>query len=111
MARIVALSGPSLADGFRLAGIATVSARPGSEVLDDLHRLAAQEDVGLVLVTADLWAALDERTRDRYESLARPIVLTVPAGAPTDTATRRELIADMLRRAIGYRIQLGEARP
>jgi vacuolar-type H+-ATPase subunit F/Vma7 len=110
MARIVAVAGPSLADGFRLAGVAAVTAASGVEVRDRLQELVLEADVGLVLVTEDLWAALDERARDRFESLARPIVLTVPAGAATDLATRRELIADMLRRAIGYRIQLGEAR-
>jgi vacuolar-type H+-ATPase subunit F/Vma7 len=110
MARLVTLTGPALADGFRLSGVATVVARTGPEVLAALRELEADEETGLVLVSADLWAALEERTRDRFESLARPIVLVVPAGAPTDLATRRELVVEMLRRAIGYRIQLEESR-
>ena len=110
MARLVALSAASLADGFRLAGVATTVARPGEETALALRGLVAEGDVGLVLVTADLWASLDERIRDGVERLARPIVLTVPAGAPSEAATRRELVADMLRRAIGYRIQLGGGR-
>ncbi|NJD29874.1 MAG: hypothetical protein FIA92_16475 [Chloroflexi bacterium] len=108
MARLVALIGPALADGFRLSGVATIVVRSGPETVGSLRELAADEEIGLVLVTADLWAALDDRTRDRFEGLARPIVLVIPAGAPTDLATRRELVVEMLRRAIGYRIQLGE---
>lgn len=111
MARLVVLSTPPLADGFRLAGVATTVARPGPGAAAALHGLVAQGDVGLVLVTADLWAALDERTRERVEHLVRPIVLQVPAGAPTDGTSRRELVSEMLRRAIGYRIQIGGGRP
>jgi len=111
VARLVVLSAPSLADGFRLAGVATIMARPGPETLAALRALVAQGDTGLVLVTAELWASLDDRTRDGLERLARPIVLPVPAGAPTDVTTRGELIGEMLRRAIGYRIQLGGGGP
>jgi vacuolar-type H+-ATPase subunit F/Vma7 len=110
MARIAVLSTPSLADGFRLAGVATTIARPGDEALAALRSLLEETDVGLVLVTADLWASLGERTRESVERLARPIVLAVPAGAPSEVTTRRELVADMLRRAIGYRIQIGAGR-
>lgn len=111
MARLVVLSASSLADGFRLAGVATLVARPGGETSAALNGLVAESEVGLVLVTADLWASLDERTRDGVERLARPIVLPVPAGAPSDVASRRDLVADMLRRAIGYRIQIGGTAP
>ncbi len=107
MARLVVVTTAALADGFRLAGSATLAARPGAEAAATLRGVIAEGDVGLVLVGADLWASLDERLRATLERLPRPIVLPIPAGVVTDYATRRQLLGEMLERAIGYRIELG----
>jgi vacuolar-type H+-ATPase subunit F/Vma7 len=110
MARLVVLSSPALADGFRLAGAATVVAHRGPEAARALERLLHDEpDVGLALVTSDLWTSLSERLRMTAERLGRPIVLPIPAGDVTDPATRRQVLNEMLQRAIGYRIELGGA--
>ncbi len=106
MARLVVLSTPSLADGFRLAGCVTLAVRPGHEAASALRGLASEGDLGLLLVTADLWASVDERLRGVLERLPRPVVLPIPAGAVTDGLTRRQLLGEMLQRAIGYRIEL-----
>ncbi len=112
MARLVVVAVPAVADGFRLAGSATIAARPGPEAAAALRGVAAEGDVGLVLVTADLWSSVDERLRATLERSARPIVLPIPAGVATDFTTRRQLLGEMLERAIGYRIELsgGELR-
>ncbi len=110
MARLVVISGPALADGFRLAGAPVVVVRSGGETAEALHRLVADEETGLVLVTADLWAGVDERRRGLLERLARPIVLPIPAGVVADVTTRRQLLGEMLERAIGYRIELAGER-
>lgn len=106
MARLVVLSSPALADGFRLGGPATVEARPGHEAAAALRALAATRDLGVLLVTTDLWLSVDERLRGTLEQLARPVVLPIPAGVVTDVTTRRQLLGEMLERAIGYRIEL-----
>lgn len=95
MARLVVVSDPSVADGFRLAGCATRTATPG-EATAVLRACIAEADVGLVLVTADLWGATDERLRGALERVARPIVLPIPAGVVTDATTRRQLLGEML---------------
>jgi vacuolar-type H+-ATPase subunit F/Vma7 len=105
MARLVVLANPALADGFRLAGCATTQVRQGEAALA-LRGLVSESDVGLVLVTADLWAELDDRLRGSVERLARPIVLPIPAGVVTDATTRRRMLGEMLERAIGYRVEL-----
>lgn len=107
MARLVVLSSPALADGFRLAGAATIVARRGPEAARALERVLREPDVGLALVTSDLWTSLNERLKTTAERLGRPIVLPIPAGAVTDVATRRQVLGEMLQRAIGYRIELG----
>lgn len=111
MARLVVVSNPGLADGFRLAGSATVTARPGPEAAAVVRAVVADRDAGLVLITADLWDTLGERVRGALERSAQPIVLPIPAGVVTDVTTRRQLLGEMLERAIGYRIEIvtGEA--
>lgn len=106
MARLVVIANPGLADGFRLAGATTVLARPGPEAATAVRSVVAEGDVGLVLVTEDLWTALDARSRGALERSAQPIVLPIPAGAVTDVSTRRQLLGEMLERAIGYRIEI-----
>lgn len=106
MLRLVVLSSPALADGFRLAGPATVEARPGPAAVAAARALAGAGDVGVLLVTTDLWSSLDERLRGALERSARPIVLPIPPGVVTDVLTRRQLLGEMLERAIGYRIEL-----
>jgi vacuolar-type H+-ATPase subunit F/Vma7 len=108
MARLIVLSSAALADGFRLAGAATVVAQGGPDAARALERLLHDEpDVGLALVTSDLWSSLGERLRTTAERLGRPIVLPIPAGDVTDPATRRQVLGEMLQRAIGYRIEIG----
>lgn len=108
MARLVVLASAELADGFRLAGVATFTVRPDGAVAS-LQGVVAEPDVGIVLVTADLWAALDERVRDSVERLSRPLVLQVPVGVVAEAVGRRAAIEEMLQRAIGYRTEIAGA--
>lgn len=111
MARLVVLASPGLADGFRLAGAPAFAVGPEDAAIS-LKRVVAEPDVGIVLVTADLWAALDEGTRDGVERLSRPLVLQVPVGELAEAVGRRAVIEEMLQRAIGYRTELaGAAAP
>ncbi|MDH4143098.1 MAG: hypothetical protein OEV61_10845 [Chloroflexota bacterium] len=105
MARLVVIATAAVADGFRLAGCSTRTANP-TEASRILRRVMSEGDVGLVLVTADLWEEIGERLRAAIERSARPIVLPIPAGVVTDASTRRQLLGEMLERAIGYRIEL-----
>jgi vacuolar-type H+-ATPase subunit F/Vma7 len=111
VARLLVVSNPGLADGYRLAGAPTLATHPGPEAATVIRSAVADADVGLLLVTADLWQALDARTRGDLERLARPIVLPIPAGVVTDVSTRRQLLGEMLERAIGYRIELTTGAP
>jgi vacuolar-type H+-ATPase subunit F/Vma7 len=106
VARLVVLTSPGLADGFRLAGCATLVALPGAAASTALREAVVRDDIGVLLVTADLWASVGERLRGNLELLARPVVAPLPAGAVSDGTTRGQLLGEMLRRAIGFRIEL-----
>lgn len=110
MPRLAALSNVALADGFRLAGIPTVTVEP-ARIEDALRSVLEDDDLGLLLVTRDLWDGLTERTRQAIERLPHPIVQAVPAGEISEAGARRALLGEMLERAIGYRIELGGEQP
>jgi vacuolar-type H+-ATPase subunit F/Vma7 len=112
MGRLVVLTTAALADGFRLAGCPTVVSAPGAPCRAALSRLAAEGDVGLLLVTADLWASVGERERTRLEAGVSPVVTPIPAGVATEGEAPGQLLGEMLQRAIGYRIELtGSGQP
>jgi vacuolar-type H+-ATPase subunit F/Vma7 len=96
----------ALADGFRLGGCLTIVATPGAVAAAALRDVAATGDVGLLLVTTDLWTSVEERLRGQLERLARPVVLPIPVGAVGDARARGRLLGEMLQRAVGYRIEL-----
>ncbi len=106
MARVVILSAPGQADGYRLAGCSTVVASPGPEAAASLSHLASTFDVGVLLVSSDLWASIDDRLRSDVEQLARPVVMPIPEGAHIPGAAREQLLGEMFQRAIGFRIQI-----
>jgi vacuolar-type H+-ATPase subunit F/Vma7 len=108
VARLVVLASRELADGFRLAGAPTFAAG-ADDAAAGLWGIVAEPDVGIVFVTADLWAALDERSRDAVERLNRPLVLQVPVGVVAEAVGRRAVIEEMLQRAIGYRTEIAGA--
>lgn len=106
MARVVILSAPGQADGYRLAGCSTVVASPGAEAAASLRHLASTSDVGVLLVSADLWTSLNDRLRSDVEQLALPVVMPIPEGERTPGAAREQLLGEMFQRAIGFRIQI-----
>ena len=111
MARVVILSAPGQADGYRLAGCSTVVASPGAESAAALRHLVGTYDIGVLLVSSDLWATIDDRLRSDVEQLARPVVMPIPEGERTPGAAREQLLGEMFQRAIGFRIQLSRGEP
>jgi vacuolar-type H+-ATPase subunit F/Vma7 len=105
VARLIVLASRDLADGFRLAGAPTLGIG-ADDVTAILAGLVAQPTVGIILVTSDLWAGLEERTRTAIERRGRPLVVPVPVGELVEAGGRRAAIEEMLQRAIGFRMDL-----
>ncbi|HEY9507213.1 MAG TPA: V-type ATP synthase subunit F [Gemmatimonadales bacterium] len=98
---------PAIAPGFRLAGL-----RPevASDPPDGARRLASMlddEDAGVILVQEDFHAALPEVQRRALARRSVPMVVPfpLPRWAPAATAPET-FIAELLRRAVGYRVRL-----
>lgn len=106
MARVVVLSAPGQADGYRLAGCATVVSPPGPEAAATLRHLTGTSDIGVLLVSDELWSSVGERVRADIERLARPVVMPIPEGTHVAGSVRVQLLGEMFQRAIGFRIQI-----
>jgi vacuolar-type H+-ATPase subunit F/Vma7 len=105
-----AVSSPSLAPGFRLAGLLVdeASAAEDAAAIGDRLLLAADRpETGILLVEEALFHAAPEVIRRDLEKRAVPILVPVP-GATFAAAGRgaEDYILDLLRRAIGYRVRL-----
>lgn len=94
---------PAVAAGFALAGVQTLEASSAEEAVERLRELQGRPDVGLVFIEEDLLGA-EARTDGRR---ALPMLVPVPAPRATDHADEAEAyVAEILRRAIGYRVRL-----
>ena len=105
MSRLVVLADSETALGFQLAGAQVIRADDPERAQTELNALMADASVGLVAVSAALMERMDDATRRRVETSYAPIVVALPTGGPvTGVATRREVLAAMIRRAIGFHI-------
>ncbi len=105
MSRLVVIADPEAALGFQLAGVEVIHADDFDSGRAHLLELLEDVNVGLVAVSAPLFEQLDEATRRRVETSYKPVVVSLPAGgAVMGFATRREYLAALIRRAIGFHI-------
>jgi len=111
MAKLAVITEPALAPGFRLAGVEVHTAYSAAEAEQLLRVLIDEGEAGVIAVHAPYLATLDERTRRRLEARATPVVVGLPTGlAVTAEEPRSRHLAELIRRAIGFRITFrGEA--
>ncbi len=105
MSRLVVIADPETALGFELAGVEVIRADDLESGRARLMELLNETNVGLVAVSAALLDKLDEATRRRVEASYKPVVVSLPTGgAALGLGRRREYLAAMIRRAIGFHI-------
>jgi vacuolar-type H+-ATPase subunit F/Vma7 len=108
MSRLLVMTSPELAVGYRLAGVATVEVASAAEAETRLEELLLQED-GVIAVHAPYFYALARPLRQRLDALRAPLVVPLPAGTANDQAQdRRQRLLQMLRQAVGYELTFGE---
>jgi len=113
MARLVVLAESELALGFQLAGVEVVRVDDLDSARERLQELLNDASVGLVAASAALLEQLDDALRRRAEASSQPVVVRLPSGGPAPgLPSRREYLAAMIRRAIGFQITFpGEGEP
>lgn len=106
--RVRVLCRPAIAAGFRLAGLRPETAFDPAEGARRLGAMLDQEDAGVILTQEDFHAALPEAERRALSRRPLPIVVPFPLPRWAPAAEPPEaFIAELLRRAVGYRVRLG----
>ncbi len=113
MARLVVLTDSESALGFALAGVEVFAVDDDETARARLIELLGDPGVGLIGLAEGFASRLDSGLRHRIDTSYRPVVVTLPAGGPVaGFATRREYLAALVRRAVGFHITFpGEEAP
>jgi vacuolar-type H+-ATPase subunit F/Vma7 len=104
MSRLVVLTRPELAAGYRLAGVSVIEIASPAQAAARLVELLDHED-GVIALHAPDFHSLDSPLRRRLDALHAPLVVPLPAGTtPEEAEDRRERLLKLLRQAVGYEI-------
>lgn len=103
--RLVVLTTPAAAAGYRLAGVTVLVAEDadaGSMALERL--LDAGQEGGVVAVHRAFLEAAGPALRGRADAGTTPLVVELPSRARGDAGDRRTRLQALLARAVGYEI-------
>lgn len=107
MYRLVVLTDPEHADGFRLAGCSVVVADGLEDARRSLAALVDDEASGIIAVNEAMMAGIDERLQQKIDSIYRPIVVSLPIKETLHVGEdHRAYLSRLIRRAIGFDITL-----
>lgn len=107
MYRLVVLTDPDNADGFRLAGVDVEVAESGDDARRKLNALLDDDESGIIAINERMVGAIDERTQRKIDSIYRPIVVSLPIRETLETGEdHRAYLSRLIRRAIGFDITL-----
>ena len=107
MYKVVVLTDPDNAAGFRLAGVDVESADSIHEAHVKLSALLDDDTAGIIVLNEVLTEAIDERMARKIDSIYRPIVVSLPIREKLEIATDHQAyLARLIRRAIGFDITL-----
>ncbi len=106
MSRLVVLTTPEFAPGYRLAGAATIAVTSPEDARDELLELVdARGEKGVIAVHEPYHAGLDRKLRGRFDETSEPLVVPLPSGGGAESAgERRGRLLQMLWQAVGYEI-------
>jgi len=107
MYKVVVLTDPDTAYGFRLAGVDVYEAEDPAEAKREINRLLEDENTGILAVNEGFLAAIDDRARSRIEATYRPIVVSLPVKEKLGAVgERRAFLARLVHRAVGFDVTL-----
>jgi V/A-type H+-transporting ATPase subunit F len=107
MYKVVILTDPETAHGFRLAGVDVHSAEDLDEARREINRLLEDSDTGILAVNEGFLAAVDERVRAKIEAMYRPIVVSLPVKEKLGAVgERKAFLARLVHRAVGFDVTL-----
>ncbi len=107
MYKVVVLTDPETAYGFRLAGVDVHEAEDIDAAKREINRLLEDSDTGILAVNEGFLSAVDERVQQRIEATYRPIVISLPVKEKLgEVGDRKAFLARLVHRAVGFDVTL-----
>ncbi len=107
MYKLIVLTDPDNADGFRLAGVDVEVASNQDEARRRLNALVDDDNSGIIAVNESMMAVIDDRLQKKIDSIYRPIVISLPLREMLHgEEDHRAYLSRLIRRAIGFDITL-----
>lgn len=108
--KVIVITHPELATGFRLAGVDVEEVADPREVSEVIRRIVwTRSDFGIIAIDEDLGASIEPALRKELDEKGLPFLIPFPAAELyTWMRERREqdYTSQMIREAIGYHIKL-----
>lgn len=107
MYRLMVITDPDTADGFRLAGVDVFEVEDAEEARKLLASLVDDDASGIIAVNERMMGAIDERLQRKIDSIYRPIIVSLPIREKLSVGEdHRAYLSRLIRRAIGFDITL-----
>lgn len=107
MAKLIAITDPDTALGFRLAGIEAVEITRAEDAAERLLAALNTGESGVIIYNEDYQAALPEKSRAALDESIAPVFFAIPVARAGMSGEAREVyLARLLRRAIGYQLKI-----
>ncbi|HEY79960.1 MAG TPA: hypothetical protein EYP25_01980 [Anaerolineae bacterium] len=103
MPQITVITSPDLAPGFRLTGARVLVAEDATQAERMLRLELEDARPGIIALLEPFYQALPEEQLRRIQTEYAPLVMPLPDGLPgRGPIPRRQRLAEMMRRVIGY---------
>jgi len=102
MYKVVIITDPESATGFRLAGSDVLEAEDSVTASRLLSFLLHEDETGIIAVREDFLANLDKSLYEEIERCYHPVIIPIPAPRKGDEVSG--YVERLLRRAIGYNV-------
>jgi len=107
MYKVVVVTDPDTARGFRLAGVDVCEVDGPDEARNEIRRLLDDEGTGILAVNEGFLSSIDYRLKERIEATYKPIVVSLPVKEKISVpGERRAFLARLVHRAVGFDVTL-----
>ncbi len=107
MYKVVVVTDPETADGFRLAGVTVVEVATQEAAQEQIHVLLDDDTTGILALNESFFNGMDDKTQQKVDSIYRPIVIPLPVKETVESiGERRAYLSRLIHRAIGIDITL-----
>lgn len=109
MPKMLVVARADLCLGYSLAGVEYTACLNRAEALEAIGRAVSSKEAGIVIVEQELLEGAEPRLLRDYRKSARPLIVPLPGKLvwrDAEEAPSDDLIAKLVRQAVGYRINI-----